>query len=138
MRYLKKRRAERIALTYSELTFRHLVLIMKLIRIHDLAAQDIQAIWQLATKPCPPLEGTVAWSFEGNGIRTRTTFVQAFRELNLSYLFITHNLAVVEYIAHEVCVMYLGRIVERGTTAEVMRTPKHPYTQALFRSIPLP
>ena len=86
MRYLKKRRAERIALTYSELTFRHLVLNMKLIRIHDLAAQDIQAIWQLATKPCPPLEGTVAWSFEGNGIRTRTTFLQAFRELKLQFV----------------------------------------------------
>ena len=57
-------------------------------------------------------------------------------ELGLSYLFITHNLAVVEYLAHEVCVMYLGRIVERGTTAEVMRTPKHPYTQALLSAVP--
>lgn len=57
-------------------------------------------------------------------------------ELGLSYLFITHNLAVVEYLAHEVCVMYLGRIVERGTTAEVMRSPKHPYTQALLSAVP--
>jgi len=57
-------------------------------------------------------------------------------EMGLSYLFITHNLAVVEYLAHEVCVMYLGRIVERGTTAEVMRTPKHPYTQALLSAVP--
>ena len=48
------------------------------------------------------------------------------RDLNLSYLFITHNLAVVEYIAHEVCVMYLGRIVERGTVEEVLRSPKPP------------
>jgi peptide/nickel transport system ATP-binding protein len=58
------------------------------------------------------------------------------QELGLSYLFITHNLAVVEYLAHEVCVMYLGRIVERGTTAEVLHTPKHPYTQALLSAVP--
>jgi peptide/nickel transport system ATP-binding protein len=58
------------------------------------------------------------------------------QELNLSYLFITHNLAVVEYLAHEVCVMYLGRIVERGTAEEVLRSPKHPYTQALLSAVP--
>jgi peptide/nickel transport system ATP-binding protein len=58
------------------------------------------------------------------------------RDLNLSYLFITHNLAVVEYIAHEVCVMYLGRIVERGTAEEVLRSPKHPYTRALLSAVP--
>jgi ornithine carbamoyltransferase len=59
---------------------------MKLIRINDLTAKDIQAIWQVAAQTCAPLEGTVAWSFEGNGIRTRTTFIQAFRELNLSFV----------------------------------------------------
>jgi peptide/nickel transport system ATP-binding protein len=58
------------------------------------------------------------------------------QELDLSYLFITHNLAVVEYLAHEVCVMYLGRIVERGTTEEVMQSPRHPYTQALLAAVP--
>ena len=58
------------------------------------------------------------------------------QELGLSYLFITHNLAVVEYLAHEVCVMYLGCIVERGTTEEVLHTPKHPYTQALLSAVP--
>ncbi|MDD4930361.1 MAG: ABC transporter ATP-binding protein [Gallionella sp.] len=58
------------------------------------------------------------------------------QELNLSYLFITHNLAVVEYLADEVCVMYLGRIVERGTADEVLRTPRHPYTQALLSAVP--
>ena len=57
-------------------------------------------------------------------------------ELGLSYLFITHNLAVVEYLAHEVCVMYLGRIVERGTTVDVMHAPRHPYTQALLSAVP--
>ena len=58
------------------------------------------------------------------------------QELGLSYLFITHNLAVVEYLAHEVCVMYLGRIVERGTVDEVMHDPRHPYTQALLAAVP--
>jgi peptide/nickel transport system ATP-binding protein len=62
--------------------------------------------------------------------------VQLQRELGLAYLFITHNLAVVEYLAHEVAVMYLGRIVERGTVDEVLRTPKHPYTQALLSAVP--
>ena len=58
------------------------------------------------------------------------------RQLGLSYLFISHNLAVVEYIAHEVCVMYLGRIVERGTVEEVLHNPRHPYTQALLSAVP--
>lgn len=58
------------------------------------------------------------------------------QELGLSYLFITHNLAVVEYVAHEVCVMYLGRIVERGTVQEVMRNAQHPYTRALLSAVP--
>ncbi len=57
--------------------------------------------------------------------------------LGLAYLFITHNLAVVEYLAHEVAVMYLGRIVESGATAEVLTDPKHPYTQALLSAVPV-
>jgi peptide/nickel transport system ATP-binding protein len=56
--------------------------------------------------------------------------------LGLSYLFITHNIAVVDYIAHEVAVMYLGRIVERGPVEEVLQRPRHPYTQALLSAVP--
>ena len=56
--------------------------------------------------------------------------------LGLAYLFITHNLAVVEYLAHEVAVMYLGRIVEHGAAADVLRAPRHPYTQALVSAVP--
>ena len=59
-------------------------------------------------------------------------------DLGLAYLFITHNFAVVEYLAHEVAVMYLGRIVERGLVDEVLRSPKHPYTQALLSAVPSP
>ena len=57
-------------------------------------------------------------------------------DFNLTYLFITHNLAVVEYFADEVAVMYLGRIVERGTTEEIFDSPKHPYTRALLSAVP--
>ncbi len=61
---------------------------------------------------------------------------QLQRDLGLTYLFITHNIAVVDYLAHEVAVMYLGRIVERGTVDAVLRTPRHPYTQALLSAVP--
>jgi peptide/nickel transport system ATP-binding protein len=56
--------------------------------------------------------------------------------LGLSYLFITHNIAVVDYLAHEVAVMYLGRIVERGSVHEILHAPKHPYTEALLSAVP--
>ncbi|WP_434517130.1 dipeptide ABC transporter ATP-binding protein [Dechloromonas sp. ARDL1] len=59
-------------------------------------------------------------------------------ELGVAYLFITHNFAVVEYLAHDIAVMYLGRIVERGRAEEVLRTPRHPYTQALLSAVPVP
>jgi peptide/nickel transport system ATP-binding protein len=59
-------------------------------------------------------------------------------ELGVAYLFITHNFAVVEYLANDVAVMYLGRIVERGSAEEVLRSPKHPYTQALLSAVPVP
>jgi peptide/nickel transport system ATP-binding protein len=59
-------------------------------------------------------------------------------ELGVAYLFITHNFAVVEYLAHDVAVMYLGRIVEQGRAEEVLRSPKHPYTQALLSAVPVP
>ncbi len=58
------------------------------------------------------------------------------RSLGLAYLFITHNIAVVDYLADEVAVMYLGRIVESGTAAEVLRSARHPYTQALLAAVP--
>jgi ornithine carbamoyltransferase len=58
---------------------------MSLLDVNDLSAAQIRAIWALAAVPTQRRAGTVAWSFEGNGIRTRTTFIQAFRQLGLDY-----------------------------------------------------
>src|SRR3954462_980685 len=60
------------------------------------------------------------------------------RELKLTYIFISHNLAVVEHVASEVAVMYLGRIVERRPTEALFHQPEHPYTKALLASVLTP
>ncbi|MGD8683583.1 MAG: ABC transporter ATP-binding protein, partial [Chloroflexota bacterium] len=58
------------------------------------------------------------------------------RELGLTYLFIAHDLAAVEYMSHQVLVMYLGRIMETATRESLYRSPRHPYTRALLSAIP--
>nr|WP_286193670.1 ABC transporter ATP-binding protein [Tropicibacter sp. R16_0] len=58
-------------------------------------------------------------------------------ELGLSYLFISHDMAVVERVSHQVGVMYLGRIVELGPRNRVFENPQHPYTQALMKAVPI-
>jgi oligopeptide/dipeptide ABC transporter ATP-binding protein len=60
------------------------------------------------------------------------------KSLNLTYLFVSHDLSVVECIAHRVAVMYLGKIVELAQTEELYKNTRHPYAQALLASIPIP
>jgi len=59
-------------------------------------------------------------------------------KFDLTYLFITHDLGMVEHISDRIAVMYLGRIVEMGTTDELFAKPRHPYTEALLRAVPQP
>lgn len=59
-------------------------------------------------------------------------------EMNLTYLFITHDLSVVKHISDEIMVMYLGQCVERASAAQLFKNPLHPYTKALLSAIPVP
>ncbi len=59
-------------------------------------------------------------------------------ELGLSYIIITHNLAVVRHVCDEMAIMYLGRFVERGRTEDIFAHPRHPYTEALLSAVPRP
>ncbi|MBI4663128.1 MAG: ABC transporter ATP-binding protein [Verrucomicrobia bacterium] len=59
------------------------------------------------------------------------------RSLGIAYLFITHDLAVVEHISQRILVMYLGRVMEAGEAKLICRSPKHPYTQALLSAVPV-
>ena len=73
---------------------------------------------------------------------TDTRRINLLKELqekrNLTYLFISHDLSVVEHISDTIGVMYLGGLVETGTTADIFANPLHPYTEALFSAIPMP
>ena len=75
-------------------------------------------------------------------VSLRTTIIDLMldfrRELGLTYLFVTHDLAVAKYISDRIAIMYLGKIVEIGTKQEIFSTPLHPYTQALLMAIPVP
>jgi peptide/nickel transport system ATP-binding protein len=59
-------------------------------------------------------------------------------DLGISYLYITHDLAVARYMCSRIAVMYLGKIVEIGDTEEILRSPQHPYTRALLSAVPVP
>ena len=69
---------------------------MDLIDLSQLTREDVHAIWNLADAPVELLKGNAAWSFEGNGIRTRTTFMQAFRDLGLSFVELPNFLKTAE------------------------------------------
>jgi peptide/nickel transport system ATP-binding protein len=63
-------------------------------------------------------------------------FMKLRRELGLTYLFISHDLGVVEHLSDRVVIMYLGRVVESAPAEEIFRAPNHPYTQALLKQVP--
>jgi peptide/nickel transport system ATP-binding protein len=63
-------------------------------------------------------------------------FLDLRRDLDLTYLFISHDLGVVEHLSDRVVIMYLGRVVEEADTETVFRRPNHPYTQSLLDSVP--
>jgi len=65
-------------------------------------------------------------------------FADLQKELGLTYMFISHDLSIVECISHRVAIMYLGRIVEYSSTEEIFHKPLHPYSQALIASVPVP
>jgi oligopeptide/dipeptide ABC transporter ATP-binding protein len=75
-------------------------------------------------------------------VSLRTTIIDLMldlrKELELTYLFITHDLAIAKYISDEIAIMYLGKIVEMGEKQEIFSNPLHPYTQALMSAIPVP
>ncbi len=75
-------------------------------------------------------------------VSLRTTLIDLMlelrKELGLTYLFITHDLAVAKYISNRIAIMYLGKIVELGKKGTIFSNPLHPYTQALLSAIPIP
>jgi peptide/nickel transport system ATP-binding protein len=75
-------------------------------------------------------------------VSLRTTLIDLMldlrKELGLTYLFITHDLAVAKYISDRIAIMYLGKIIELGKKGEIFSNPLHPYTQALLSAIPVP
>jgi oligopeptide/dipeptide ABC transporter ATP-binding protein len=75
-------------------------------------------------------------------VSIRAQIVNLFKdlqsELGVAYLFIAHDLAIVRHISHRIAILYAGRIVEEGTSEQVFRAPRHPYTRALIASIPVP
>jgi peptide/nickel transport system ATP-binding protein len=70
--------------------------------------------------------------------RVLELFAELQRELGFACLFISHDLAVVDLLADRIAVLYRGRLVEEGTGAEVLGAPRHPYTQRLLASLPVP
>jgi len=63
-------------------------------------------------------------------------FMRLKHEMGLTMIFISHDLGVVRHLCHRVAVMYLGRLVEVGSTEQIFAAPRHPYTQALLKAIP--
>ena len=102
----------------------------------DLASARAQG-WLLApfsqTTPVWPWSPALLGAVQDSG-----SIAQAGRELGLSYILITHDLDVVQYLCDRVVVLYLGRVMEIAPTTDLFASPAHPYTRALLSAAPIP
>ena len=109
--------------------------------IHAEVLKKIDPEITVIGKPCPLFVPLVeeGWTHDPVTVEVASRYLKELQEkYSLTYLFISHDLSVVEYISDTVGVMYLGNLVEYGTTEDIFRNPLHPYTEALFSAIPIP
>ncbi len=100
-------------------------------RVSIARALVIEPKFIVADEPVSMLDASIRVGIMNLLLRLKDKF-------NLTYLFITHDLAVARYMCDELAVMYLGKIVEKGQTEEVIKNPQHPYTRALLSAVPIP
>lgn len=100
-------------------------------RVSIARALVIEPQFIVADEPVSMLDASIRVGIMNLLLRLKDKF-------NLTYLFITHDLGVARYMCDELAVMYLGKIVEKGLTEEVIKSPQHPYTRALLSAVPIP
>ena len=112
---------------------------MNLINLSDLSKEDIRAIWAIAKQPLEPISGCVAWSFEGNGIRTRTSFIESFRSLGLDYIELPNLLKTperVQDLAGYLDAYYIGYVVRESNhqrLSDFAKASKRPVINAMSK-----
>lgn len=110
---------------------------MNLVALADLSADDIYTIWSLVGAEAPALAGTAAWSFEGNGVRTRATFLQAFRELGLAVTELPNLLKTAERVEDlagyldPLFALYVIRESDHGRLRAFARASSRPVVNAM-------